>query len=40
LALFVSFPTRLWDFLEVHEDERIREEYAIIVLEDSDSDSD
>lgn len=31
---------RLWDFLEVHEDERTGEEYAIIVLEESDSDSD
>jgi len=31
---------RLWDFLEALEDERTGEEYAIIVLQDSDSDSD
>ena len=40
LALFVSFLTRLWDFLEVHEDERTGEEYTIFVLEESDSESD
>ncbi|KAL9988914.1 hypothetical protein ACROYT_G003409 [Oculina patagonica] len=31
---------RLWDFLEALEDERTGEEYAIIMLEDSDSDLD
>lgn len=40
LALLVSYSTRLWDFLEVHEDERTGEEYAIFVLEDSDSETD
>lgn len=39
-ALFCPFSVRLWDFLEALEDERTGEEYAIIMLEDSDSDSD
>lgn len=36
----VLFLARLWDFLEALEDERTGGEYTIIVLHDSDSDSD
>lgn len=36
----LPFFVRLWDYLEALEDERTGEEYTIIVLQDSDSDSD
>ena len=40
IPTLLLFFVRLWDFLEALEDERTGEEYTIIVLQDSDSDSD